>query len=156
MSIRDVARKQVQNAVEKNSVHARKLFQPRQSSEGWIKLMRQAFGMSGAQLGRKMGVTRALISNTEKAETEGRVTIKKMQEFANAMDCEFVYCMIPRGDIQSILKQRAVQKAQAIALRTNKHMGLEGQALSNKNVEIEIERLATEFLKNESSDLWND
>ena len=156
MSILEVARKQLQSAIDQNGAHAHKLFQPRLNSEGWIKLMRQALGMSGAQLARKMGVTRALVSNTEKAETEGRVTINKMQDFAHARDCEFVYCMIPREKIQTSLKQRAMQKAQSIVDRTNKHMGLEGQALSNEQVKLETERLASEILKNELSDLWND
>jgi predicted DNA-binding mobile mystery protein A len=132
MSIIEVARTQLQKTIEQNAIYARNLSQPHSTSEGWIKLMRQALGMSGAQLARKMGVTRALISKTEKVEVDGRVTLKKMQEFAEVMECEFVYCMIPRDNIQATLKKRAKKKAQLIVDRTNTHMGLEGQTLTNE------------------------
>lgn len=156
MSIIEVAIKQLQRAIEQNGVYARKLFQPHSTTEGWIKVIRQALGMSGAQLARKMNVTRALVSKTEKAEVEGRVTIKKMQEFAEAMECEFVYCMVPKEEIQIILKKRAKEKAQSIVNRTNKHMGLEGQALTNEQTKFELDRLTEQILKNEGSNLWND
>jgi len=156
MSVVEVARKQLQRILDENSVHVRKLFQPRLAVEGWIKLVRQALGMSGAQLARKMGVSRALVSNTEKAETEGRVTIKKMHEFAEAMECEFVYCMIPKDKIETILAQRAAEKAKLIVDRTNRHMSLEAQGLSNEQANSEVERLASEILKGKISNLWND
>lgn len=156
MSIIKVAINQLQSNIEQNGVYARKIFQPHRATEGWIKLIRQALGMSGAQLARKMGVSRALVSNTEKAEIEGRVTIKKMQEFSEAMECEFVYCIIPRDKFQTIQKGRATEKAQLIVDRTNKHMGLEGQALTNARTKFELERLADQILKEGLSDLWND
>ena len=156
MSIIEVAREQLQSSVEQNVVYARKLFQPQSMKEGWIKLMRMALGMSGVQLARRMHVTRALVSNTEKAEIEGRVTIKKMQEFADAMECEFVYCMVPKNKIQTLLKQRAKEKAQAIVNRTNAHMALEGQALTNERKKIELDRLTDQLLKDQLADLWND
>jgi len=72
------------------------------------------------------------------------------------MDCEFVYCMIPRGDIETTLKERAKEKARAIVDRTNTHMALEDQALSNEQKEIELDRMTDNILKNELADLWND
>lgn len=156
MSVVEIARKQLQSILNENGVYARKLFQPSLAAEGWIKLMRQALGMSGAQLARKMGVSRALVSNTENAETEGRVTIKKMQKIAESMECEFIYCIIPKGEIQTILTQRATQKAQSIVDRTNHHMSLEAQELTNEQTNSEVERLTSEILKHKSSDLWND
>ena len=39
--------------------------------EGWVRTVRRAIGMSGVQLARRLGVTRAAVSNTEKAEVKG-------------------------------------------------------------------------------------
>lgn len=36
-------------------------------SEGWLRTVRKALGMSGAQLGRKLDVTRGAVSINEKA-----------------------------------------------------------------------------------------
>lgn len=154
MSIISVAIRQLQNTIDKNSIQARKLFQPRDNS--WIQMMRQALRMSGAQLARKMNVSRGLISNVERAELDGKVTLKKMRDYADAMDCDFVYCFAPRDKIENILKRRAIEKAQTIVDRTNKHMGLEGQALDNARTKFELDRLAAQLLEDDLSELWND
>lgn len=154
MSTKSVAIKQLQTIVDNNAMLAQKLFQPK--NEGWIKLMRQALAMSGAQLARKMRVTRGLVSNTEKAETEGRITINKMQEFAEVMDCQFVYAMVPNDKIKNILIKRAEEKAKEIVSRTNQHMILEAQALSDDQIKSEIARLAKEMLNGKLSELWSD
>jgi transcriptional regulator with XRE-family HTH domain len=57
--------------------------------------MRKALGMSGAQLARKMGVSRALVSQAESNEVSGNVTMKTMQTMAEAMGCRFVYAVLP-------------------------------------------------------------
>ena len=156
MSEVKVARKQLQYYIDQNTLYTKKLFQPRLTSEGWIKIMRQGLGMSGVQLARRMNVTRALVSNTEKAETEGGVTIKKMQEFAEAMDCEFVYCFTPKVNIETIIKGRATEKANAVLDRTNRHMALEDQSLNKEQKKDELDRMTDDFLKDKLSDLWND
>ena len=60
-------------------------------AEGWIRTARKALGMSAAQLARRLGKTRALVSNTEKAELDGGVTLRTMQSIAEAANCRFVY-----------------------------------------------------------------
>ena len=154
MSIKSVATEQLQNVVDNNAVLAHKLFQPKK--EGWIRLMRQALGMSGAQLARRMGVSRGLISNTEKAEMEGRITINKMQEYADAMECQFVYSMVPNDKIRNIVIKRAEEKARAIVSRTNEHMALEAQSLTDEQIRSEVDRLAEQMLSGKTSVLWND
>ena len=58
--------------------------------DGWIATIRKALGMSGAALARRLGVTRARVSQAERAEREGGITLKEMDEFAAAMGCRFV------------------------------------------------------------------
>lgn len=124
--------------------------------EGWIRTVRKALGMSGAQLARRLGVTRAAISNTEKAELEGGVTLRVMQKMAEAMGCRFVYAIVPEGQIEELIRGQARKKALDIVGRTNNHMALEAQALSEEKIEYEIERLRQEYLKGPPSELWND
>jgi len=124
--------------------------------EGWLRTVRKSLGMSGAQLARRMGVTRALISNTEKAELSGGVTIKAMQQMAEALECRFVYAIVPEGDIEELIESRAQEKAGAIVEKAGKQMALESQTLSAKQLSFEKERLAREMVRELPSDLWND
>ncbi|MCB0523823.1 MAG: mobile mystery protein A [Saprospiraceae bacterium] len=124
--------------------------------EGWICTARKALGMSAAALARRLGKTRALVSNAEKAELDGGVTLKTMQAMAEAMNCRFVYAIIPHDSVETILEDRAKQRAKKIVEAGGHHMALEAQSLSRKQIDFEIERLASNMLKNQPSDFWND
>ena len=124
--------------------------------EGWICTVRNALGMSAAALARRLSKTRALVSNTEKAELDGGVTLKTMQSMAEAMNCRFIYAIVPEDSIKVILQTRAKDKAQKRVAESSKHMALEAQSLSQKQIAFEVERLTSDMLKNMSGDFWND
>ncbi|BCD96651.1 mobile mystery protein A [Marinagarivorans cellulosilyticus] len=124
-------------------------------SEGWLRTARKALGMSGAQFARRAGVSRALVSKTEISENSGSVTLKTMQQMAAAMNCRFVYAVVPERDVEDILDARAHEKASEIVKQAGVHMALEDQALSNERLHAEIERLGKE-LRDTPSNLWDE
>ena len=67
--------------------------------EGWLRTVRTALGMSGTQLAKKLGVTKARVSKAETDEPHGSVTLKTMQTMAEAMDCKFVYAIVPKQNV---------------------------------------------------------
>ena len=148
MSIKNIVITQYQRRVNNAASAAGNLAVPK---EGWIRTVRKALGMSGAQLAR-----RAAISNTEKAELVGGVTLKNMQQMAEGLGCRFVYAIVPEKQLEDILDAQARKKALDIVNRTNKHMALESQSLSSEQIEYEIKRLQQDYLKEHFTDLWND
>ena len=63
----------------------------------WIRMIRTRRGMQGKQLAKKMHVSPARISVLEKDERRGSVTLKMMQKAADALDCTFVYALVPKS-----------------------------------------------------------
>ena len=124
-------------------------------SEGWLRTARKALGMSGAQLGRKLDVTRGAVSINEKAELSGGITIKTMQQMAESMGCRFVYAVVPETDIEDIVMKRARTKATKQVRNASVHMALENQLLAEEKLVAEVERLAKEMIETSPSDLWN-
>ncbi|GMV61496.1 MAG: hypothetical protein AMXMBFR74_06650 [Parvibaculum sp.] len=123
--------------------------------EGWIATIRKALGMSGAELGRRLGVTRARVSQAERAEREGGITLKAMEQFAEAMGCRFVYAIVPpEGRVESLVAAQARRKAEALVARASAHMVLERQALPEKKNRAEVERLARELMEDMPPDFW--
>jgi transcriptional regulator with XRE-family HTH domain len=57
--------------------------------------------MQGKQLAKKMHVSPARISVLEKDEQRGAVTLKMMHKAAEALDCDFVYALIPKRGRQA-------------------------------------------------------
>lgn len=125
-------------------------------SEGWLRTVRKALGMSGAQLGRKLDVTRGAVSINEKAELSGGITIKTMQQMAESMGCRFVYAVVPETDFEDILMKRARLKATKQVRNASVHMALENQLVAEGKLVAEVERLAQEMIETSPSDLWND
>jgi predicted DNA-binding mobile mystery protein A len=124
--------------------------------EGWLRTVRKALGISGAELARKMGVTRARVSQAEHAELTGGVTLKSMQATAEAMGCRFVYAIIPPGRIEDVIMAQARKKALAIVGTASQHMALENQALPNDRIAQEVERLTREIAQEMPSDFWRE
>jgi predicted DNA-binding mobile mystery protein A len=153
MSVKKIVTKQYRDIVNRAAHQLDGLIVPQ---EGWLRTVRNALNMSGAQLARRMSVTRALISNTEKTELSGGVTLKSMQQMAEAMNCRFIYAIVPEHDIEDVVAARARAKATEQVKATTTHMALEDQALSGEQMEFEIDRLAKDMIEKMDSKLWND
>lgn len=152
MTVRTIARQQYQRIVDDATGHALPPVPP----EGWLQTVRKALGMSGAQLAKKMGVTRARVAQAEHAELDGGVTLKSMQAFAEAMGCRFVYAIVPPKRIEDLIMAQARKKAKALVGTASKHMALESQTLPDRKIAGEIERLTREIARDMASDLWSD
>ena len=124
--------------------------------EGWLRTVRTALGMSGPQLAKRLGVTKARISKAEQAEPSGSVTLKTMQSMAEAMDCRFVYAIVPKQKVEDVIRQRAIEKAKIQVQAASTHMALEAQSLSKEQLEFEINRIAAQIVDKMPADLWND
>ena len=151
MSVRQAVRQQYQAVV--NLARGGNIQVP---AEGWIRTVRKALGMSGAQLAGRMGVTRARIAQVEQAELEGGVTLKSMQATAEAMGCRFAYAFVPPDTIEKLIIAQARKKAQAIVATAGKHMAPEDQTVTDSRTRQEVTRLTNELMYEMPSDFWQD
>lgn len=117
---------------------------------GWIKTLRNAFGMTAVQLAKRMKISQARVSSIESAEIEGSLTLNTMNEAAKALNCKFVYFLIPENNLDDIIKAQAIK----VAIKNNKShsMGLENQSVEQEREFIEAETDALIF--EESSKIW--
>lgn len=154
MSIQGIVLRQYREKV--NKAYFQFVDYPTSLSEGWLKTVRKALGMSGTQLAKRLGVTKGQISQTESGELSGSVTLKTMQKMAQAMDCHFVYAVVPVNEVEEIIKKRAYQKAHEQIKSASTQMALEAQSLNDKQLAFAVDELASEIIEKMPSDLWND
>lgn len=125
-------------------------------AKGWLRAVRQALGMSGKQFARRLGVTPPRITVLEKHEMSGAVTLKTMQQAADALGCDFVYAIVPREKLTDIVRKRALSLAAKKLDRVSHSMLLEAQKLSDveqkKAFDFEVEKLIRSMPK----ELWED
>ena len=146
-----LARKQI----ERRLAPLRKAPEFARPARGWIKAVREALGMTAAQLGARIGVSQSRIARIEKDEAEDAVTLATLRRVAEGLDCTLVYALVPNRPLDEIMAERARAAADAQLKRTHHSMRLENQALDKHDLEAERERLAMEILAGDPRRLWD-
>jgi predicted DNA-binding mobile mystery protein A len=155
MSVKAAAAKQYQAIVDRAAASIGQ--QTSMPNEGWITTVRKALGMSVAQLARRLGVTRARVSQAEQAERAGGVTLKTMHAISAAMGCRFVYAIVPAdGRIENVITAHARKKAEALVRNASTQMGLERQSLPDEKNRAEVARIADELVRTMATDFWSE
>jgi predicted DNA-binding mobile mystery protein A len=118
-------------------------------SQGWIKSIRKALNMSLKQLANKLNITSVSVKETEQREQDKGITLKKLSEVAEALDCRLVYAIIPKqNSLEKIIEKRAYKFAEEIVFRTSHTMKLEDQENTPERLQKAIKNRA-EKIKNE-------
>ena len=123
---------------------------------GWIKAIREALGMTTAQLANRIGVSQPRITELERAEIEDKITLSSLRRAAEALNCALVYAIVRNNSLENIVLDRARKKAFKILEGVNHTMALEDQNLSDADVKSEIENLAREILIKKPRIIWDD
>jgi predicted DNA-binding mobile mystery protein A len=66
-------------------------------SRGWLRAVREAIGLTQATVAARMSVTRQSCAQFEVAEAKQSISLFSLRRAAEAMDCELVYFLVPRG-----------------------------------------------------------
>jgi predicted DNA-binding mobile mystery protein A len=123
--------------------------------DGWIRAVREALGMSQAQLAKRLQVTRQTLNRVEKAEVTGSIEIKTLRKIAQALGCELAYVLIPKTkSLEKTLLDQATLVARKIVDATEKHMALENQQTDKKFQEKAISELADEIANEGGKKVW--
>lgn len=145
-----VARRRLDQRLSSMKPEARYLPPPK----GWIRAIRDALGMSGAQLGRRIGMRAQSIADIEKSEASGSIQLKTLRRAAEALGCVVVYALIPKSSLQDMVQGRARDIAHKEFPRIAHTMDLEAQGLSQEEREEQIETYIRDHLR--ERDLWED
>ena len=132
------------------------LLNTRSPKKGWIRAIRGGLGMSGRQLANRLNVTRQRISEIEKQEILGTVTLNTINKVSDALECEFVYSIIPKTNFQEIVWKQAEAKAKKQLNWASHTMELENQALSTEENSEILSNMINEIVQEMPSNLWDD
>jgi predicted DNA-binding mobile mystery protein A len=118
---------------------------------GWVRAIRDALGMTAAQLAARMGVTAPAVRSLEKNEIEGGARLSSLRRAAEAMDCTLVYAFIPNTSLQETVERQAAAVLGEQLSRVHQTMALEAQGGERvpSSVRAQLEALIT------SGRLWS-
>jgi predicted DNA-binding mobile mystery protein A len=123
-------------------------------SKGWLRAIRNALGMTSAQLALRLGVSQPRIIELEKSEASGTVTLNTLQRAAEALGCRLVYALIPEQPLEETVLERVNQLAQRQLTAVQQTMRLEDQSVGSKKANDEVRRQFVEVLLKHPARLW--
>ena len=121
---------------------------------GWIRAVREALGMSTAELGQRVGVSQQSIVEFEQGEQRSTIQLDTLERVAAAMDCELVYAIVPRTSLEETVQSRAHDKARQVLATVEHHSRLEDQSVSDADLAAQIDEVAADLIDRRG--LWRD
>jgi predicted DNA-binding mobile mystery protein A len=119
---------------------------------GWVRAIREALGMTAAELAERMGVNQSVVTRMEQSERTGRIQLDTLQRAADALECEVVYALVPRRGLEDMVAERARALAEQRLRRVGHTMALEDQSVDDATMAAKLEMLTEQYLR--AGGLW--
>lgn len=112
--------------------------------------------MTRDQLAKRMGISASTVSDLERNEGRGTITLESLDRLARGMDCQVVYAIVPREGktLDAAVRQRAEWVAAKQMARVSHTMRLEEQGLSDKQEKRQFARMVDSLLSGSRRKLW--
>lgn len=121
---------------------------------GWLRTVREALGMTQADVGTRLGVTQPSVDGFERAEARGAITLASLRRVADALDCDVLYALVPRRGLEATVRAQALALAQEIVRRTSHSMRMEAQDVGARESRRQVEELARELAARPPRGFW--
>ncbi len=127
---------------------------PSVPKEGWVRTVRKALDMSGAQLAKRLGLSRNRVSVLERNEVEGEITLSQLKALAEQLNCDLTYALVPRMSVEQIIEHRAVEIATQDLNSNFQHMLLEAQSLDREAQARLLEQVKHSIIMSGGRVIW--
>lgn len=94
---------------------------------GWLRVIRQALGMTRNDMAARLGITSSTVARIEASEQRETIQLDTLRRAAAALDCELVYALVPRQPLEQTVEQQRQKLVRALNAKVHMHMALEGQ-----------------------------
>jgi predicted DNA-binding mobile mystery protein A len=108
---------------------------------GWIKAIREALGMSTAQLAKRLGIKQPSLVELEQSEAKGTIELATFRRVAEALNCTLVYALVPNKPLEATVRDRARTFARRRREPIEHSMLLEDQRVTAKNAEARLDEI---------------
>jgi|SRR5215472_1572231 predicted DNA-binding mobile mystery protein A len=111
---------------------------------GWVKAIREALGMSTAQLATRMKIKQPSVVAIEQSEAKGTIELATLRRIAEALDCKLVYALVPNTGLEETIRARARLFLRRRREPVEHSMLLEDQNVMGKDTEAQVDEILRE------------
>lgn len=121
---------------------------------GWVRAIREALGMSAANLADRMGTVETSVLSLERNEVARKARLDTLERAADALNCDLVFALVPRQSLEEMVEQRAQARAAAMLGAVGHSMLLEDQQVSSAATHDQLQEQTARL--RERRGLWRD
>lgn len=111
---------------------------------GWIKAVREALGMTTAQLATRLGIKQPTLVAIEQSEAKSSIELATLRRVAEALDCTLVYALVPRQPLDATIRERAGAFLRRRRAPIEHSMLLEDQSVKAKDLDARLDAVVRE------------
>src|SRR5713101_4733703 len=111
---------------------------------GWIKALREALGMSTAQLAKRLGIKQPALVALEQSEAKGTIELATLRRVSEALDCTLVYALVPNKPLEAVVRDGARAFVRRRRGPVEHSMLLENQKVIGKHPEALLDEIVRE------------
>jgi predicted DNA-binding mobile mystery protein A len=111
---------------------------------GWIKAVREALGITTAQLAKRLGMKQPSVVAIEQSEAKGTIELATLRRVAEALDCTVVYALVPNKPLETAIRDRARAFGRRRRGPVEHSMLLEDQRVRGKDAEAQLDEIVRE------------
>jgi predicted DNA-binding mobile mystery protein A len=112
---------------------------------GWIKAVREALGMTTAQLAGRLGVKQPSVVALEQSEAKGTIELATLRRVAEALNCTLIYALVPKQPLEAVVRDRARTFARRRRGPVEHSMLLEDQKVQDQNAEARLDEIVRDI-----------
>jgi predicted DNA-binding mobile mystery protein A len=101
-----------------------------------------------------MGITQPTVQALERSEVNNTIKLETLRRAAEALDCDLVYGLVPRTNLDEAVRTQARRKAAWHLGPVAHHSRLEDQGVSDSDTAAELDELAARFIDHQG--LWSE
>jgi len=127
----------------------------RRPPRGWVRELREALGMGTTDLAGRLGISAPSVTQLEKDEINGSITLKRLERAAEALNSSLAYVLIPKRPLEEQVRLRGQEVAKRLLSHVDQTMALEAQSTRADERQRAIKDLADELIRR-GRKLWRD
>jgi predicted DNA-binding mobile mystery protein A len=112
--------------------------------------------MGVTQFARRLKIKPPSVSDLERGEMEGTITLNSLRRAADALDCTLVYALVPSTTLTAAVQEQARHKAREARSSVSHSMALEAQGIDPLEAERQENELMQRLLIEWPRNLWDD
>ena len=106
--------------IEQRRQWGRRITWPTRPAPGWLAEVRQASGLSTRDLAQRLGVAPSTVTRVEASERRETVQLCMLRKYADAMDADLRYVILPRASVLETLDSQGRKRRTHLRLRAKR------------------------------------